>query len=311
MAAFLEKWLAAVERNNSVLCAGLDPAEFEMGREVQGLPENVDKRIWSLRYVEAVAPYAAAIKPNAQYWKDGEEGNDMKTLQEVVELAHSLGLVVIEDAKLSDIGSTNDAGLCYSEKKGFDAVTIAPYAGNLEEASRQANERNIGIFTMCLMSNPEYEVEKRMLVEIGQEELNEYRAEDIFHLLENSNWTGVNDIEPRGDYVSRYIKLAHDAAKFGLDGIVIGAPSAKNHIKEDEIADVHHYVGDDMLVLLPGVGAQGGEANAIWKYFAADRVIVNVGRALMFPDDNNHPTADEHTAKAKFYMEMLNELRRV
>ncbi len=43
--SFREKWLEAVKEKNSVLCAGLDPAEFGMGRGEKGLPKNVIKEI--------------------------------------------------------------------------------------------------------------------------------------------------------------------------------------------------------------------------------------------------------------------------
>ncbi|GAH49542.1 unnamed protein product, partial [marine sediment metagenome] len=66
---FRQKWLEAVEKKNSVLCAGLDPAEFNMGRRDKGLPEGVNKYGWAMRYIGAVAPFVAAIKPNLQYWK--------------------------------------------------------------------------------------------------------------------------------------------------------------------------------------------------------------------------------------------------
>jgi len=284
--AFLEKWLEAVERKNSVLCAGLDPAIYEMGRGAKGLPEGADKREWSLRYVEAISPFAAAVKPNIQYWKGP---GDMETLREVCDLAHKLGMVTIIDSKLADIGSTNDAGMFYSREKDFDAVTLAPYAGNMEEASGQAENNDVGLITMCLMSNPEYEIEKNKLVVVDS--TIEYDSKDII------NFEGTH-------FVRQYVHLAQQADKHGLDGVVIGAPSTKNHIQESEIELVRKYVGDDMLVLLPGVGAQGGEANVIWKYFGNDRVIVNVSRALMFPESGTHDEV------AKHYMKMLNELRK-
>lgn len=88
-----------------------------------------------------------------------------------------------------------------------------------------------------------------------------------------------------------------------MDGIVIGAPSEKNHIKKEEIATVRRYVGDEMLVLLPGVGEQSGEASAIWEYFGPEHVIVNVGRSLMFPKEGNRDKTAEK------YRDMLNGLR--
>lgn len=293
--SFFGEWLEAVKRNNSVLCAGLDPAEFEMGRGDEGLPEGADLRDWSMRYIEAVAPYCAAVKPNLNYWVGpGKkiEDNHMWALMDIADLAAEKGMVSILDAKLADIGSTNDAGLYNHERKGFDAVTVAPYAGNLKQVAMQVRDRNIGAICMCLMSNEEYIRERNMLVPV--DELT-YRDSDI---------KVVDGIR----YVKRYIQLAHDASAFSLDAMVIGAPSKKNQMTEVEIANVRHYAGEDMLVLLPGVGKQGGEADAIWKHFSADRVIVNVGRDLMFPNGSNS-TPEEQAAKAKYYQEMLNELR--
>jgi len=289
---FRDKWLEAVEEKNSVLCAGLDPAVYEMGRGPKGLPEGVDKREWSLDYVRKVAPYSAALKPNIQYWK-GE--GDAEALKEIIKEAHDLGMVVIEDSKLADIGSTNDAGFFYASKRNVDAITFSPFAGNIKEAAEQGHKRGIGVISMVLMSNPDYRREKNKLVNVS-EEVEEYFKADI-------KWLEKNDgITP---WVPQYIQLAHDAKKYGIDGIVIGAPSKKNHITNEEIEAVRRYVGDDMLVLLPGVGHQGGEADVIWKYFDKDNVIVNVGRAMMFPKEGTPETT------AKYYRDMLNELRGV
>lgn len=291
--SFKEKWLAAVEQNNSVLCAGLDPAEFAMGRGKKGLPERVDKKSWSLAYVEAVAPYSAALKPNVQYWKDAD---DMAALAEIVELSHRLGLVVIDDSKLADIGTTNDAGMYHSANKGFDAVTIAPYAGNMDEATIQGQTRGLGVITMVLMSNAEYAQEKNMLVSL----------DDMFKTYDQ------RDLVLRtGDqfFTKRFIHLAWQAGRNDLDGIVIGAPSPNNHINGEEIAAVRRYTGKQ-LVLLPGVGDQGGEAEAIWRHYNLDAVIVNVGRELMFPQGSSS-TREDHQAAAKQYQEMLNALRGV
>jgi len=303
---FKKKWLEAVDKKNSVLCAGLDPAEFAMERGEKGLPEGAVKRDWALDYVESVASFCAALKPNIQYWK--KQGKrietikstpgDMETLVEIVELAHSLGMVVIEDSKLADIGSTNDAGIYHAHDKGFDAVTYSPFAGNMEEAAKQVKKRDMGIITMCLMSNPEYEREKNKLVPLINSKgyYRSFKGKKHFEVI-----NGVT-------YVKQYIQLAHDAEKYGLDGIVIGAPSAKNHISEEEIEIICSYGANQPLVLLPGVGAQGGEADIIWKYFDKDNVIVNVGRSLMLPNGSNS-TPEEQAKTAKQYQKMLNKLR--
>jgi len=290
MVSFRERWLEAVDEKNSVLCAGLDPAEFSMGRGAKGLPPGTNKRDWALRYVAAVAPYCAAVKPNFQFWKGAE---DVATLMEVSLLADHLGLVVIDDSKLADIGDTNEAGIYFTARRGGHAVTIAPYAGNMDEAQTQAQDAGIGAITMCLMSNPQYEREKNKLVAVGDND--SYNPGDIV-------W--VDDQH----FVRQFMVNANEARLHGLAGIVIGAPSKKNHLTTGELAKAKDYAGDEMLVLLPGVGAQGGEAEAIWKYFGANDVIVNVGRGLMFPDKDNSLNA-AWAAKAEEYKNILNEKR--
>lgn len=288
---FKEKWLKAVNEKDSVLCAGLDPADFEMGRGEKGLSEGVDKKEWAFRYLDAVAPFCAAMKPNLNYWLN--EG-DMKSLVELYEHANDLGMVVIEDSKLRDIGSTNDAGDFYASIRA-DAVTLAPYAGNMQEAANQAAARGLGSITMCLMSNPEYRAEKMMLRDVS-DVVGDYNSEDI---------TDVNG----APHVRRYIQLAHDAKAFGIDAVVIGAPNEKNkNILPEEIAKARQYVGDDMMVLLPGVGAQGGEAGIIWQYFGASDVIVNVGRSLMLPNGSDS-TPEQQQETARKFNDMLNEKR--
>lgn len=291
---FREKWLEAVKEKNSVLCAGIDPAEVAMGRGEKGLPERKSKLDWVCEYMEAISSDCAAVKPNIQYFGDCEDNN---TLEEIPIRAHKKGLVAIQDSKLADIGETNDAGLFYVEYRTVDAVTFSPFAGNLESAVKDAHAREVGLISMCLMSNPEFKGEKNMLVPIEKKE--DYRAEDM--LLWDTGGTA-------NLFVKKYIQLAHDAKKYGVDAVVVGAPSPKNHISEKEISDVRHYIGEDMLVLVPGVGAQGGEAGILWKYFGPEQCIINVGRDLMFPSGSKS-TPLQQTQKAKEYREMLNRLR--
>lgn len=301
---FREKWLEAAERKDSVLCAGLDPAEPAMGRGEKGLPDIPDfgvipssqKREWSFRYIEAVAPYCAALKPNLNYWKGPKDGS---VLREIVIYAHSLGMVVIEDSKLADIGPTNDAGFFYAAQRGVDAVTFSPFAGNIREAVGQAHTRGLGLISMVLMSNPEYEREKNKLVKIDPPD----NSRKLHYYLEDCVSFEGNT------YVRQYVQLACDATEYGADGIVIGAPSKNNHISEDEIFRVSIYTPVGGIALLPGVGAQGGEAETIWKHFGSEEVIVNVGRELMFPN-GSRSTPEQQAAKAKEYQEMLNQLRK-
>ena len=282
---FRERWLDAVSRKDSVLCAGLDPVVTEMGRGEGWPTARAEKREWALRYVEAVAPWSAALKLNTNYWK---APGDPEAVSEIVNLAHSLGMTVIEDCKLADIGSTNDAGMYHAAQKGFDAVTHSPFAGNIGEARGQAAKWGIGLITMCLMSNPEYRTEKTKLVEIAEEDS---LPEDSVVRIGSSS------------YAYQYLHLAQLASAHGVDGIVIGAPSPRNHIAETEISRVATLLEETVLILVPGVGAQGGQPEVFWKYFQADRVIVNCGRDLMYPKSG------EHAENARNLAMRLNRLR--
>ena len=286
---FHDTWMEAAEIKNSVLCAGLDPAPFEMGRGDSGLPEGVSKRDWALAYVRAVAPWCAAVKPNSQYWK---APGDAEVLAEIRHLAREHHLAVIEDCKLADIGTTNDACMFYAGERA-DAITFSPFAGNGREACEAAHARGLGIIIMCLMSNPEYRLEKDKLVPAAEPKL--YRERDILSLGETA-------------YVPQFIHLARSAGDWGADGAVIGAPSAGNHITAGDIETAAHYLAEKCLILCPGVGAQGGEAPALFRVFGGRRVILNLGRMLMFPK-GSASTPEDQAEAAKQAAAVFNGLR--
>lgn len=286
---FSRAWLETAARRDSVLCAGLDPPTAELGRGERGLAPGVDRRAWALGYVEAVAPFCAALKPNVQYWKGP---GDVEILEEACTAARDLGLLVIEDAKLADIGSTNDAGFFYAARRA-DAVTFAPFAGNVSEAVEQARTRGIGIIVLCLMSNPEYAGEKNKRRAAGDRPRSPGGSES-----------------PRGaEPEPQYLELAAAARAAGADGVVVGAPSPANHVTEAELVAVAERIGPGTVVLMPGVGAQGGDVAGVWRAFGEGQVIVNAGRALMFPAGSRSTPAEQAEAARSLNAE-LNRLRR-
>ena len=162
-----------------------------------------------------------------------------------------------------------------SRKRPPNRIRFAhsPFAGNIGEARGQAAKWGIGLITMCLMSNPEYRTEKTKLVEIAEEDS---LPEDSIVRIGGSS------------YAYQYLHLAQLASAHGADGIVIGAPSPQNHITETDISRVATLLEETVLILVPGVGAQGGRPEVLWKHFQADRVIVNCGRNLMYPKSGDH-----------------------
>lgn len=243
--SFKERWLKCVSQKKSLLCVGLDPAEVGQ-RDNPELTNSECKLEWSLRIIKAVAPFACAIKPNRNYYKDFSR-SDMQTLTTAI---HANDMLAIDDSKIADIGATVDAGLFHAKQEGFDAVTFAAFAGNTLEAAQSAAKHQIALISLVLMSNPEF--------------------------------VSTKSAEFNGE--AGYEFFAHEASQHvAVEGVVIGAPSPQNHITPDEVARIKSIIGD-RLVLMPGIGAQGGEMDFMLKTFGR-RLIVNVGRAIFQAQD--------------------------
>ena len=275
MSNFIEKWHEIRKKKNSNICAGLDPSVYEMGRGEKGLAKGVDKLEWSLQYIETVAPYVSAIKPNAGSW--GGAG-DRLALKKVVDKIHEMGLLAIVDAKIADLGFTNDSWLYDYKQLGFDACTTAPYAGNIEDIVDFAKNRDIGIITMGLMSNPEYKTEMNFKNDQGEK-----------------LW--VNRVK-RG-------------LQAGADGLVVGGTYTNQD--KDFMEFVGMTKGKDVIYLIPGIGAQGGK---IEEFLASgiepEKCIINSGRGVMFPDGSNSTSLEQAEAAKKLrdkFNEVVNNLK--
>ena len=151
--------LAAAMTARGPLCVGVDPhpgllAAWGLDDSVEGL------RTFSMTVLEAVAPLAAAVKPQvALYERHGSAG--LAVLEEFLAVAAQAGVLTIADAKRGDIGSTMagyaDAWLRDGSALAADSVTLSPYLGfeSLRPALDMAAEAGRGVFVLALTSNPE------------------------------------------------------------------------------------------------------------------------------------------------------------
>lgn len=269
--SFKEKVSDIIYRKKTTLIAGVDPAEFEMGRGEKGLPRDVLKFDWTIEYIKAIAPFSLGIKLNAGYWM-GE--NDIKAMKEIVKFAKSQNLIVIMDSKIADIGSTNDAWMYYWQKLGFDAITIAPYAGNIEDAINTAKNRNLGVFSMGLMSNPEFKTEMNF-----------------------KNKDGIPLWQTR----------SQRALQAGVDGLVLGGTYNKDDVELINFLDITKK--SDTLYLVPGIGEQGGKLGDFYlSGIDANRALINVGRGLMFCNGQNTTPEDQARVASKLQYEIQKYL---
>lgn len=145
---FLKKLAKAIERNNSLLCVGLDPD-----------PENLagadDQFEFNRRIIDKTAELVCCFKPQiAFYAAAGTAG--LLNLKKTIDYIHSQysKIPVILDAKRGDIGSTSE--MYAREVFDFynaDAATVNPYLGfdSLEPFFRREDR---GIFVIARTSNP-------------------------------------------------------------------------------------------------------------------------------------------------------------
>ncbi len=268
--SLLDNYRNAIEKKDSILCVGLDPAvirnseEFrsydfapqnhikgfrngDVISEVYTAEEDIGNEIleFCINVIEQTSDYACAIKPNSQYILFAMNPAQLKKLNEK---AHNEGLISILDHKLSDIGSTNSSAFYWISNLGFDAVTFSPFAGNIEEATKEAHRYNLGLISLALMSNPE------------------------------SSWIQK---EARFNGIPLHQEIARLARLSGTDGLVVGAT---DNVTESDIRNIRKIAGDDMLFLCPGIGAQGGDAERVIKS-AGDNLLINVGRSIIYDKD--------------------------
>lgn len=254
---FVQNWHAVRKEKKSNIVAGLDPALFGIGQGDTGLPEDADLLEWSLAFVEAVAPYVVMIKTNQAYFQGVGQ---REILKKIVDRAHELELLVMSDNKIADIGSTNNAWAYYNAELGFDAMTCAPYAGNLTSTTESIHNYGMGAVTMGLMSNPEY----RAL----------FRYQD--------SETGERLWQRR----------VREAIACDCDGIVIGGTYTKNDAEFTECVAMTQ--GDNILYLVPGIGAQGGRVeDFLASGIDPARCMINSGRAVMFPNGSTSTPGEQ------------------
>jgi orotidine-5'-phosphate decarboxylase len=167
-------------------------------------------------------------------------------VRKLVEQIHGNGLLTIMDAKINDIGPTNQVIAEYYYAAGFDAVIANPFVGweeglrPLFEVSKQLNR---GVILLTYMSHK--------------------GAEEGF---------GQTIIEQAtGEKIPQYVSFAKKALRWGADGVVVGATYP------EKIAEIKQILGKGMDIYSPGVGTQGGKAQ---KALKAGASYIIVGREI-------------------------------
>lgn len=212
---------------------------------------------FNTRVIEATADLVCAYKPQSAFYEAaGDVG--WQALKDTIATIRSVApaAFVILDAKRNDIGNTAEAYAAAAfEWFGADAITINPYLGGDAVAPfLQRPER--GAFALCRTSNP--------------------GAGDLQSLA-------VGDDEPLYLAVASQAR-AWSAANHDNLGLVVGATWP------EELAQVRSRC-PDMPILLPGIGAQGGdlEASVAAGVDADGRgLLVSASRSVIYAGGEEH-----------------------
>ena len=246
MSGFIARLGKAWDKNDSLLCIGLDPEIERFPGHIAAVASPIFQ--FNRAIIDATADLVCAYKPQFAHYA-AYEAEDQ--LERTIEYIHRTcpDVAVILDAKRGDVGNTAERYAIEAfERYAADAVTVNPYLGGdaLEPFLRHADK---GVVILCRTSNP------------GAGE--------------------VQDLVVGGRKL--YLVVAQLAAERwnerGNCALVMGATYPR------ELAEVRALVGD-MPLLVPGVGAQGGDAAQVVQQGqtrAGTGLIVSSSRACSTP----------------------------
>ena len=246
--SFSKRLSAAVTDAGSALCVGLDP-------DLSALPSGVSRNAsgvmeFCIAITDSTAEVAAAFKPNLAFFEAlGPDG--ARALADVCAHVRASRRLLVLDGKRGDIGNTGRlyARALYGQSAagglGGDAATVAPYMGRDSLAPFLADAGRCA-FVLIATSNP--------------------GADDLQTLSAGG--------EPVYRHVAR-MAVGAAAEAPGEAGFVVGAT------RPDRLAALRaDFPGVPFLV--PGVGAQGGDARAVLDANAGGPILVNAGRSILY-----------------------------
>ncbi len=213
------------------------------------MPEKIGVLEFNKAIIEATSDLVCAYKPNLAFYEAlGNEGLD--ALKGTIKYIPD-NIPVIGDAKRGDIGNTAKAyARAIFDNFGFDAVTVSPYLG-FDSIKPFIEYRDKGIFILCRTSNA------------GAVDFQSLRSE-----MENS-------YRPLFEIVAL---KASQWNTYGNIGLVVGA----TYPEELKLIRNSH---PDMPLLIPGVGAQGGDLASTVRYgidARGEKAIINSSRQIIY-----------------------------
>lgn len=243
---FMEKLEAAWKKSGSLVCVGLDPDLAKMPDCVKGAKYPIFE--FNKAIVDATADAVCCYKPQAAYYA-GQDADDQLAMTIAYIKENYPEIPVILDAKRADIGATTAmyAREAFERFRG-DAVTVNPYMG-MDALKPFLDHADKGVIILCRTSNPGAKEIQDIKLENGEEM--------FMHVarLASTSWNYNKNI-----------------------ALVSGATFP------EQLGAIRKVVGD-MPLLVPGIGAQGGDIAAVMKNGLDSKgngLMINSSRGIIY-----------------------------
>lgn len=292
---FADKLINAIKIKGNPICVGLDPRLEQIPAQIINKANEGEKntkeaaaealKAFNKGIIDAVADLVPCVKPQIAFYEQyGWAG--FKVYEETCAYAQEKGLLVIADAKRNDIGSTakgyagaflGKVPLFGGEVAGLDAdaLTVNAYLGwdGVKPFAQVCRDEDKGIFILVKTSNiSSGDLQDQELL-VGKDKMQVYEL--MAHFVDS--W-GADLIGESG---------------YSSIGAVVGATYPQQ-------AKVLRKMMPHAIFLVPGYGAQGGEAEDVKPCFNEDGLgaIVNSSRGIIFAYENDEKYGPENYADA-------------
>ncbi len=245
------------QQAQSLVCVGLDSSYQRLPAKFKSQDQPQFKFNQSI--IEQTHGCVCAYKPNLAFYEErGAAGWQELKLTAAYLQQHHPDIVLIADAKRADVGSTNHSYVrAIFDELDFDAVTLNPYLGR-EALQPFLHRADKACIILCRTSNS------------GAGEFQDWPSQD----------------RPLWQHVAQQVAAEWNQKQNCM--LVAGATYPQ------ELAQIRQIVGA-MTLLVPGVGKQGGDIQAVLKAGlnqAGQGVIINSSRSIIFADDPGQAAAD-------------------
>jgi orotidine-5'-phosphate decarboxylase len=242
---FMQSLQQAWARHDSLVCVGLDPEPSKFPAHLRDKPDAVFEFCSAI--VDATADLVCAFKPQIAHFAALRAEDVLERLIAHIHEQHP-GVPVILDAKRGDIGSTAQHYVTEAfDRYGADAVTLNPYLGR-DSVQPFLDRADKGVILLCHTSNP--------------------GAADL------------QDLDVGGKPLYQHVAqiIARDWNSHGNCALVTGATWP------EQLGEVRALVGE-MPLLVPGIGAQGGDVEAVVRNGRSSDgsgLLISSSRAILY-----------------------------